>query len=74
MLEAAHTLTSGAALIRDLVTLLGKRHPESQTGNNPTQTPTSRRSPVSGMPSTRTPREEEAEDSVEDMLAPSPNM
>ena len=74
MLEAAHTPTFGEASIRDPVTVLGERHPEQQTGDNPAQSPTSRRSPVSKTPGTRRPRVEEAEDSEEDMFASSPNM
>ena len=73
MLESTHTPPSRVASIRDPVTVLGERHPEPHTGNNPTETPTSRWSPVSRTPGTRTPRAQETRDS-EDDIAPSPNM
>ena len=74
MLEAAHTPTCRAALIKDPVTVLDERRREPQTGNNPAQTPTSHRSPVSGTLGTRTPKAEDAGDFEDDIFAPSPNM
>ena len=50
MLEPTHTPPSRAALVKDPLTVLGEPHPEQHTEIDPSQTPISRRSPVSGTP------------------------
>ena len=72
MLEAAPT-TSKASSIREPLLPVCSCPPEPQTKNDPAQTPTSRRNPISKTPGDKTLRAEETGNS-EDEVAPSPNM
>ena len=73
MLEPAPTPPSRATSVRDPRTVLCGQHPEQHTVNDPAQTPSTRRSPISRIRDSRTPRAKETSD-LEDKIAPSPNM